>query len=78
MADTIKDRDTYEALREEGMGKGKAAAITNAQANGTIDRDSRPYEERSVDELRELARELDIEGRSSMDKEALIEALRQG
>jgi hypothetical protein len=35
------------------------------------------YEDRSVDELRQRAAELDIEGRSSMDKTELIAALRR-
>jgi hypothetical protein len=39
--------------------------------------DRRTYEERSIEELRERARELDIEGRSSMTKDELIAALRQ-
>jgi hypothetical protein len=39
--------------------------------------DSRPYEERSRDELYELASERDIEGRSSMNKAELIAALRE-
>jgi hypothetical protein len=39
--------------------------------------DRRTYEERSVEELRERARELDIEGRSAMAKDELIAALRQ-
>jgi hypothetical protein len=39
--------------------------------------DRRTYEERSVEELRERARELDIEGRSAMSKDELIVALRQ-
>ena len=38
--------------------------------------DGRTYEERSIDELRERARELEIEGRSSMNKDELIAALR--
>jgi Rho termination factor, N-terminal domain len=38
--------------------------------------DGRTYEERSIDELRERAGELQIEGRSSMNKEELIAALR--
>jgi hypothetical protein len=38
--------------------------------------DRRTYEERSLEELRERARELDIEGRSSMTKDELIAALR--
>jgi Rho termination factor, N-terminal domain len=38
--------------------------------------DGRTYEERSVDELRERAGELQIEGRSTMNKDELIAALR--
>lgn len=37
---------------------------------------SGPYESRTVDELRELAAEKDIDGRSSMTKKELIRALR--
>jgi Rho termination factor, N-terminal domain len=39
--------------------------------------DRRTYEERSIEELRERARELEIEGRSSMTKDELIAALRK-
>jgi hypothetical protein len=39
--------------------------------------DRRAYEERSIEELRERARELQIEGRSTMSKDELIVALRQ-
>jgi hypothetical protein len=39
--------------------------------------DRRSYEERSIEELRERARELEIEGRSSMSKDELIAALRK-
>jgi Rho termination factor, N-terminal domain len=38
--------------------------------------DGRTYEERSIDELRERAGELQIEGRSTMNKDQLIAALR--
>jgi Rho termination factor, N-terminal domain len=38
--------------------------------------DGHTYEERSIDELRERAGELQLEGRSSMNKEELITALR--
>lgn len=76
MAERIKKEDTYQALREEGESKQKAAAIANAQANDSVDHDSRPYEQRRVDELKELARERDIRGRSTMNKSQLIKALR--
>jgi len=39
--------------------------------------DRRAYEERTLDELRERASELEIEGRSAMTKDELIAALRQ-
>jgi len=39
--------------------------------------DRRTYEERNLEELRERARELDIEGRSAMGKDELTAALRQ-
>jgi hypothetical protein len=39
--------------------------------------DRRSYEERSIEELRERARELEIESRSSMSKDELIAALRK-
>jgi Rho termination factor, N-terminal domain len=39
--------------------------------------DRRSYEDRSVEELRERARELEIEGRSTMTKDELIAALRR-
>jgi hypothetical protein len=39
--------------------------------------DGRTYEERSIDELRERAGELQLEGRSTMNKDELIAALRQ-
>jgi hypothetical protein len=39
--------------------------------------DGRTYEERTIEELRERARELEIEGRSSMSKDELIAALRK-
>jgi hypothetical protein len=75
---SILDDEQYEALRREGVNKSKAAAIANSDRSETGRRggSSPPYEEWSVDELRDRARELDIEGRSSMTKDELIDALR--
>jgi len=72
MSKQIKNEDQYEALREKGMSKEKAARIANAD----VDHDSRPYEDRSRTELYELAKELDIAGRSKMDKSELIKAIK--
>jgi hypothetical protein len=46
-----------------------------ATQNGKTDR--RSYEDRSVEELRERAQELDIDGRSTMSKDDLVAALRR-
>ena len=78
---SIKDEETYEALRADGASKEKAARIANAQASDDQSPSQKggkapPYEEWTKDALYERAQELDIEGRSDMDKDALIKALR--
>ncbi len=74
----IKDDERYEAMRREGMSKEKAAAIANShpQEVGKKGGKSDPYEERTKEELYEQAQELEIEGRSEMTKDELIDALR--
>ncbi|GAA5080764.1 Rho termination factor N-terminal domain-containing protein [Roseibacterium beibuensis] len=78
---SIKDEDTYEALRDKGMSKEKAARIANAQANDRQSPSEKggkapPYEDWTKDDLMDRAQEIGIEGRSKMDKNELIEALR--
>ena len=70
---SIKDEEQYEALRDKGMSKEKAARIANTE---NPDYNSTPYEERSRNQLYQLAKKLEIPGRSKMDKEQLIKALR--
>ena len=55
---SVKDKETYEALREDGASKQKAARIANAKANDSIDHDSRKLEDRTKDELYEEAQEI--------------------
>lgn len=78
---SIKDDETYESLREDGASKEKAARIANAKANDDQHPSEKggkqpPYEEWTKEELYDRAQELDIDGRSDMDKNALIDALR--
>lgn len=75
---SVKDDERYEALREEGMSKEKAARIANTPAEkaGKRGGSAPPYEEWTVEELHERAREVGIDGRSTMNKSELIAALR--
>lgn len=79
---SIKDSEQYEALREEGMSKEKAARISNASSNegrsevGERGGEAKNYEGRTKDELVDRAKELGIKGASSKNKQELIDALR--
>jgi hypothetical protein len=79
---SIKDDRQYEALREQGMSKEKAARIANESASSsrsTVGRrggKARDYEDQTVDQLRKRAADIGIEGRSKMNKRELISALR--
>jgi hypothetical protein len=72
----IKKPDMYEALRDDGMSKEKAARISNAKANGSLDHDSRDLEDRTKEELYDEAKDIGIDGRSEMSKKELIDAIR--
>lgn len=77
---TVKDDELYEKLREDGESKEKAARIANAKAGGEdVSKkggESGSYEDWTVDDLRDRAKELDIDGRSEMSKDELVDALR--
>ena len=79
---SVKDPELYEKLRDEGNSKEKSARIANAASNtsrssvGRKGGSSPSYDEWTVEDLRKRARELEIEGRSTMTKSELVDALR--
>jgi hypothetical protein len=79
---SVKNDAQYEALRDQGASKEKAARIANASANEGKSKvarrggESGSYEDWSKEDLYEKAKEVGIEGRSDMDKDELISALR--
>ncbi|MFE7508259.1 Rho termination factor N-terminal domain-containing protein [Promicromonospora sp. NPDC057488] len=79
---SVKDKELYEKLRDEGSSKEKSARIANAAANtsrksvGRKSGKSGDYDDWTVEKLRKRAAEIGIEGRSTMRKDDLIKALR--
>jgi len=72
----------YEALRDDGASKEKAARISNAAAASSRSEVGRrggragDYEDWSKEDLLVRARDLGIPGRSKMSRGELIQALR--
>lgn len=81
-SDSLKDPELYEELRDDGASKEKAARISNAAArDGRSEVGSRggsagDYEDWTVAELRERAKELGLHNYSDKRKHELISQLR--
>ena len=82
-ANSLKDPELYEELRDDGASKEKAARISNAAARdgrkavGHRGGKSGDYEEWTVADLRGRARELGLHGYSGKKKAQLIAMLRE-
>lgn len=72
----IKNEKQYEALRDKGESKEKAARIANTPDAGKKGGKSSKYEERSKEDLYDKAKDVGIKGRSRMNKQELINALK--
>lgn len=68
-AEEIASRTVNKQRREEGRTPNKSTQGTGNPQNS--------LEERTVDALRNRAAELNIDGRSSMDKDELVKAIRK-
>ena len=79
---SVKDKELYETLRDEGNSKEKSARIANkaaATSRSSVGRkggESPSYDDWSKGDLEKRARELEIKGRSTMTKKQLVSALR--
>ena len=75
---TVRNDEQYEALRDQGASKQKAARIANSDTQKTARKGGKhgKYEEWSKDDLQKQARKVGIDGRSKMNKGELAKALR--
>ncbi|BBY75727.1 hypothetical protein MPRF_26260 [Mycolicibacterium parafortuitum] len=79
---SIKNEKMYEELRDQGNSKEKAARISNAaagQGKSTVGRrggKSGSYDDWTVGDLKQRAKELGMSGYSHLTKDELIDKLR--
>ena len=80
---SVTDKKLYEKLRNEGNSKQEAARIANAAAGSSRKKISKKggrspsYGDWTLTKLRRRAKQIGVEGRSTMSKKKLVKALRQ-
>jgi hypothetical protein len=75
---SVKDPKQYEALRDQGASKEKAARIANTSRSSAAKKGGKSgsYEDWTKQDLEKRAAEIGIDGRSKMNKGELVNALR--
>jgi hypothetical protein len=75
---SVKDPKQYEALRDQGASKEKAARIANSDRKSTAKKGGKAgsYADWTKKDLEKRAAEIGIDGRSKMNKGELVNALR--
>jgi hypothetical protein len=75
---SVKDPEQYEALRDQGASKEKAARIANTSRKSAAKKGGKSgsYEDWTKQDLEKRAAEIGIDGRSKMNKGELVNALR--
>ena len=75
---SVKDHEQYEALRDQGASKEKAARIANTSRKSAAKKGGKSgsYEDWTKQDLEKRAAEIGIDGRSKMNKGELVNALR--
>jgi hypothetical protein len=75
---SVKDPKQYEALRDQGASKEKAARIANTSRQSSAKKGGKSgsYDDWSKQDLEKRAAEIGIDGRSKMNKGELVDALR--
>lgn len=72
----IKNQEKSRSLKKAGLSDEQAKRFSNVESNQKADSEMQ-YEKWSREDLYKRAEELQIEGIASMDKNLLIEAIRQ-
>jgi hypothetical protein len=75
---SVKDPEQYEALRDQGASREKAARIANTSRTAAAKKGGKAgsYDDWTKEKLEQRAAEIGIDGRSKMNKDELIDALR--
>ena len=76
---SVKDPEQYEALRDQGASKEKAARIANTDRKSAAEKGGKSGSLRGLEQgttSRSAPPSIGIEGRSNMSKDELVDALR--